>query len=180
MSLEHVKTGRRGLIAASILVAFCGLGGLLLTQAWAGHHGVTLLLDPADGGPDAASCDILRATSQPTAHGKIRHTVTTRGEVGYGGGLTGPPVVLVGKGEHPKAPGWHIKTLSAAARGVKARVRKDHVTVVYTLDRHLIQRKLPKRQRAYFWRATTRPTCTPGDPLVDRAPHHAALGFTKR
>jgi len=161
-------------------VAVVTVLGAPMAPAWAGHHGVTLLLDPADGGPDAASCDILRATSQPIAHGKIRHTVTTRGEVGYDAGLTQPPVVLIGKGKHPKAPGWHIKTLSAAAHGVKARVRNDLVTGVYTLDRHVIQQRLPKHQNAYFWRATTRPTCTPGHPLVDRAPHHAALGFTQR
>jgi hypothetical protein len=178
MSQENVEIVRRGLIAA-VLLAMFGLGGPLLAPVWAGHHGVTLLLDPADGGSDAASCDILRATSQPIAHGKIRHTVTTRGEVGYDAGLTEPPVVLIGKGKHPKAAKWHIKTLSAAARGVKARVRKDQVTVVYTLDRHLIQRRLPKRQKAYFWRVTTRPSCRPGGPLVDRAPHHAALGFTR-
>ncbi len=179
MSQENVETGRRGLMAAALFLALCGLGGLLLAQAWAGHTGRTLLLDPVDGGTDAASCDIVRATSEPTASGKLRHTVTTRGEVGYDGSLTEPPVVLVGKGKHPKAPGWHIKTLSAPAPGVSARVRSDHVTVVYTLDRRVIQRRLPKHQKAYFWRATTRPTCTPGDPLVDRAPHHAALGFTK-
>lgn len=180
MSRENVETGRRGLIVAAVLLASFGLGGLLLAQALAGYHGRTLVLDPANGGQDAASCDILKATSEPLANGKLRHTVTTRGEVGYDGVLTKPPVVLIGKGKDPKAPGWHIKTLSADARGVKARVRNDLVTVVYTLDRHVIQRRLPKRQRAYFWWATTRPTCTPGDPLVDRAPHHAALGFTER
>ncbi len=180
MSRENVEVVRRGLIVTVVFLALWGLGGLLLAPAWAGHTWRTLLLDPVDGGPDAASCDILKATSEPIANGKLRHTVTTRGEVGYDRALTKPPLVLIGKRKHPKAPGWHIKTLSAAARGVKARVRKDLVTVVYTLDRHLIQRRLPKRQKAYFWRATTRPTCTPGDPLVDRAPHHAALGFTER
>ncbi len=106
----------RRLITAVAVVTVLGAP---MTPAWAGHHGVTLLLDPADGGPDAASCDILRATSQPIAHSKIRHTVTTRGEVGYDAGLTEPTVVLIGNGKHPKAPKWHIKTLSAAAAALR-------------------------------------------------------------
>jgi hypothetical protein len=147
------------------------VGGLLLASAVIGKPKTAVVHDPSgDGGAqNAASCDILKATSRLAKHGKLRHTVTTRGKVGLKITDTSPPVVLISSKKHFGGGLNLAVVLSPSAQGVHARIKGHHKTVLYTLKRSVIASELPKGQERYFWLAST---CL--NP-ADTAPNHGTV-----
>jgi hypothetical protein len=162
----RMKPNRRTLAIASIAV-LAVLASLAVTASVIARLKPKVVEDRVGDGGSPGYCDIVRATSKLARHGRIRHTVKTKGPIAPA--FNAPPVYIKAKAFHGPHFGSGVFVLFPDEGGVHVHI-KNHRTVVYTVKRRTIKNHVHRRDR-YFW-LVDQVNCQPHD---DFAPDHGSV-----